>query len=415
MKTIRLVFADLNGAMKGKMIPLDQFDEQARYGMPRSVLLQDIEGEENNTIDGFTPESGDKDMILRPDFQTRTAAPGNEAMEQVIVDVLDDDGSELPFAPRAILKRAADRAAAMGYEIRVATELEFYLLKNDGSLYDERELEQPYGDMNALDKLGNLLNQLMEGTATIGLKPESVLAETGPGQMEINVRPSSLVDMADRTMYFKQMIREVARSNGLQATFLAKPFAQHSGSGCHVHLSLWRDGRNMFDVQPDLLEAFAAGNARYGHELYAFFAPGPNSYRRVQLSHGYVPTSMSFGDDDRRVALRQVGEGDSRRLEHRVSGADANPYLLLACLVQAGLSGIEQSLQFDSPEIQNAVSTVFPDSLPQALNEVSRSAFATEQLGQGFVHAFCAVKHQEWSKFQAQLTTWEHTTYGSVV
>jgi glutamine synthetase len=414
MEYVRLVFADVNGAMKGKMVPKNEYDPSAHYGMPRSVLMQDIEGEENTTLAGYTPESGDTDMKLTPDQTTYCLAPGNSGMEQVIVDLQDPATGELAASPRSVLKRAVDRLASKGFGAKLATELEFYVLKGDGELYDARELEQPYGDMNALDKLGGLLNELVEGTASIGLKPEAVLSESGPGQMEINFRPDEPLAMADRTFLFKQMVREVTRSHQLQATFLAKPFPDHSGSGCHVHLSLWRDGQNVFQNDERLFEQFTAGVVAYSHEIYALNAPGPNSYRRVQLAHGYVPMSPTYGDDDRRVALRFVGEGENRRLEHRIAGSDVNSYLQIATIIHAGLNGIEEGLDYNHEKVTAALNRTFVDNLPQALGDLSRSAFAREKLGDALVDSFCAIKTQEWGKFQAQITQWEHSTYGTI-
>lgn len=415
MQFVRVVFADLNGAMKGKLIPKEEFDQTQLFGMPRSMLLQDIEGEETHTIRAFSPESGDTDMKLRPDATTLVAAPGNNDMEQVIADLVNEHGEEFRESPRLLLKNAVAELEAMGLQASVATELEFYVLKSDGSLYDSKELEQPYGDINALDKLGGLLGKLTEGVGAIGLVPEAVLSEAGPGQMEINFQPKYPLEMADRTFYFKQMIREVTRAQGSMASFLAKPFVEHSGSGCHVHLSLWRGEQNVFDAEPHLLESFSAGLAAYAHESYALMAPNPNSYRRVVLSHGYVPDEPSWGNDDRRVALRFVGEGQSRRVEHRISGADVNPYLLLASILRAGLKGIKNQLRFDSEVVIEARSKKFADSLPQAINDLKDSDFARLVFSPEFVEAFSAVKLAEWQKFQAQITDWEKTTYGTQV
>lgn len=412
MQYVRIVFADMNGAMKGKLIPSDQFSIEKSYGMPRSVLAQDIEGEELHALEKFSPESGDRDMQLKADESTLSPAPGNDNLHQVIADLKDEHGELFPEAPRTVLWRALERLSAAGFDAKTASELEFFVLKANGEVYDSRELEQPYGDINALEKLGGLLGQLVDGTAAIGLKPEAVLSEAGPGQMEINFSPTNPLEMADRTLFFKQMVREVARANKLQATFLAKPFAAHSGSGCHVHISLWKDGHNVFAADKELLESFAAGAIANAHDAYALCAPNPNSYRRVLLSHGYVPASPSFGEDDRRVAFRFVGEGEGRRLECRIAGSDANPYLLLAYLIHAGLNGIEDKLTLKHDAVLAASGRYFMDNLPQALDELTVSDFANKYFGEEFVTTFAAVKQQEWQKFQNQITSWERDTFG---
>lgn len=415
MKHIRLVFTDLNGAVKGKLIPEEEYSADKKFGMPRSVLIQDIEGEETDQIAGFTPESGDTDMFLTPDQSTYTPAPGNDEMDQVAVDLLDESGQPFPQAPRTVLKRAIGTLESLGYQIKVASELEFYIVKPDGTLFDNHELEQPYGDINALDKLGGLLNELVHGAASVGLKPEAVLSESGPGQMEINVAPDAPLRMADRTLFFKQMVREVTRRNGHKATFLAKPFADHAGSGFHMHLSLWKDGQNAFATDPGILEAFTAGVVAYAHDTYALFAPNPNSYRRISLSHGYVPGNPSYGEDDRRVAYRFVGEGESRRLENRIAGSDVNPYLLIAAILAAGAKGLASSLNLESDVVKAAVAKPFVDNLPEAVGDFEKSDFTKEAFSPEFVAAFTAVKRREWAKFQAQITSWEQETYGSQV
>ncbi len=414
-KQVRLVFADTNGAVKGKLIPATEYSEGKKFGMPRSVLIQDIEGEESHLVEGFTPESGDTDMFLVPDQSTHGPAPGNDDMDQVAVDLLDENDKPFPQAPRTVLKKVLESVSAMGYEAKVASELEFYITKPNGGLFDNRELEQPYGDINALDKLGGVLNQLVDGAAAVGLKPEAVLSESGPGQMEINVSPDEPLAMADRTLFFKQMVREVTRRAGNKATFLAKPFAEHSGSGYHLHLSLWKDGKNAFAEDPELLEAFSAGVVTFAHDTYALYAPNPNSYRRVSLSHGYVPDRPTWGENDRRVAFRFVGAGEQRRLENRIAGSDANPYLLIAATLAAGIKGVKDQLNFESAVVKQASQVPFVDSLPEAVNDLAGSEFAAEAFSPEFIAAFSAIKHVEWNKFQAQITHWEHDTYGSQV
>lgn len=410
MNTVRIVFADLNGVMKGKLIPSGQFAVDNVYGMPRSVLLQDISGAENYHIADYSPESGDPDMRLVPIESTRCPAPGKRELEQVVCDVTEMNGTApLAESPRAVLERVVAQLHEQQLSAKVAIELEFFITNPDGSQLSREQLDQPYADVNALYKIEQLINDYLAGLTSIGLEAECVLSESGEGQLEINYRPLDPMAMADRTFMFKQMIREIALEHGLRATFLAKPFSASSGSGSHVHISLYSsDGSNILHDETRL-GAFVAGQAQLARELYAIYAPNPNSYRRVALSHGYVPDHASHGHDDRKAALRIVGEGDNRRVENRIAGSDVNPYLQIAAALGAGILGLRNNASLTDHTAS------FPTSLPEALGLLEQSATARQLLGDSFVTAFVAVKQEEWQLFQSHISTWEREAYGPLV
>jgi glutamine synthetase len=410
MNTVRIVFADLNGVMKGKLIPSGQFAVDNVYGMPRSVLLQDISGAENYHIADYSPESGDPDMRLVPIESTRCPAPGKRELEQVVCDVTEMNGTApLAESPRAVLERVVAQLHEQQLSAKVAIELEFFITNPDGSQLSREQLDQPYADVNALYKIEQLINDYLAGLTSIGLEAECVPSESGEGQLEINYRPLDPMAMADRTFMFKQMIREIALEHGLRATFLAKPFSASSGSGSHVHISLYSsDGSNILHDETRL-GAFVAGQAQLARELYAIYAPNPNSYRRVALSHGYVPDHASHGHDDRKAALRIVGEGDNLRVENRIAGSDVNPYLQIAAALGAGILGLRNNASLTDHTAS------FPTSLPEALGLLEQSATARQLLGDSFVTAFVAVKQEEWQLFQSHISTWEREAYGPLV
>lgn len=416
MNSTRIIFADINGVMKGKLIPDATYTEAGVYGTPRSVLLQDISGAENYSIESFSPDSGDSDMRLVPVTSTLCEAPGKRDISQVVCDLVDmQSGEPIAESPREVLKRVESQLEAMNLTAKVAIELEFFITNLDGSKLTKDQLDQPYGDVNALFKIESLINEYLHGTETLGLTPECVLSESGEGQLEINYQPMSPLEMADRTFMFKQMIKEIALASGFKATFLAKPYADTSGSGSHVHISLYdQAGNNVFHT-PDTLEAFVSGQVAYAADLYALYAPNPNSYRRVALSQGYVPSKATHGNDDRKVALRIVGSEQNLRVENRIAGSDVNPYVQLAVSLGSGLEGIRSGLHYADERVARAESTDFASSLPEAISLLQSSAFAGQLLGAAFVDAFVAVKNEEWKLFLAHITTWESEAYGPLV
>jgi glutamine synthetase len=294
----------------------------------------------------------------------------------------------------------------------VASELEFYLF---------RPGFQPLGDgrpaysMVHLQDLRGLVESILLSLPVIGLEPEAGLHEYAPGQLEINFGPLAPVEMADRTFLFKNIVKELAAKAGFLATFMAKPIAQHSGSGYHLHASLWKEGKNLFwnGDQPgpsDILRHFVAGNIARARELFPIFAPNINSYRRHVLGE-YVPSSASWGGDDRTVALRlPAPTPKAARLEHRISGADANPHLLIAGILAAGLDGVRNKTPLS--QHANEHGPVFPRTLGEALDLLDQSTWVREAFGDQAVEIFLTVKRQELQKFHSQITTWELETYG---
>src|SRR5690606_5536889 len=221
---------------------------------------------------------------------TKVEIPGSTTTTHVLADVAEPGKDELSISPRTILKNAQAALKKAGYEMKVATELEFYLTHADGSYFTSADIVRPYGDVNALQALDIVVDDILVATKSIGLTTESILNEAGPAQLEVNFEPLSPVEIADKTSLFKQSVRDVARRHGYGATFLAKPLVHDVSSSQHVHISLWKDGKNVFDEDEKILDAFLAGQVKYAHETFALMCPNPNSFRRYTLQQGYVPT-----------------------------------------------------------------------------------------------------------------------------
>jgi glutamine synthetase len=415
--TIRVVLPDVNGCAVGKLVPVGHFVRAWRSGFrfARSVLARDIEGE-NSPVAGFDLASGDSDLVGLPDLATFVVTPWKPGTAEILLDACEPGSLvPLPQSCRTLLRRTVERLDARGLEARVATELEFYLLEPPAHTPVGRGM--PAYGLTPLARLGTLTDRLLEMTAAIGLEAETCLHEYAPGQLEINVAPAGPLEMADRSFYFRQMVKEVALGAGKEATFMAKPLAGHAGSGCHVHVSLWRDGRNLFrdDRGPrGVLERFTRGNQARVRELFALLAPNVNSYRRYAPGD-YVPRTASSGGDDRTVAFRALQpDASGARLECRVAGADANPYLVIAAVLLAGMAGLDADTSVP-PVTREATSEPFPATLTEALDCFERSEFVREAVGAEFRELYLAVKRQEWRKFLAAVTEWELSVYGSAL
>jgi glutamine synthetase len=380
------------------------------------VLVQDVTGE-NSPVAGFDFESGDSDFAGIADLSTLCLVPAQKRTAQVILDPCSlqtfEAGTKLSHPCRSVLANIVQRAQEThGVTFSVASELEFYLF---------RPGFQPLGDgrpaysMVHLQDLRGLVERILLALPMLGLQPEAGLYEYAPGQLEVNFGPLPPLEMADRTFLFKNTVKELAGEAGFLATFMAKPLAQHSGSGYHLHASLWKDGANLFwngtpDRPSDLLRHFVAGTIARTPECFAFLAPNVNSYRRHVLGE-YVPSSASWGGDDRTVALRlPAPTPKAARLEHRIAGADANPHLLIAAILASGMEGIAKATRLEQQP--NHPGPVFPRALADALEALDRSTWARDTFGDQTVEIFLTVKRQELQKFHSHITNWEMETYG---
>lgn len=411
MNMYRLIFADFNGALRGKLVTSEHFESSTSFGMPRSVLAADISGAEIKALPEFFITTGDKDMFLVPDKSTLVAAPDQEGLQQVIVDLLDERDEPLAISPRQQLKNVTAEYAARGLKVLMSSELEFYLTNPDGSPLSAAQNEQPYGDLNSLDRLNDFLRTVLDKTKELGLAPEMVLKEAGTGQFEITFGPKEPLFMADRTLFYKQAVREIARKHNLEATFLPKPFREDAGSGGHVHVSLWKDDKNLMTT-PEVLNGFVAGQLRYMRSLSAIFAPNTNSYRRWEHGHSYAPNLVNVAEAERSSSLRLVGEGRSRRVEHRLAGADMNAYLVFTAILGAGLRGLDNHWDYETPEVKSEIDKPLPTNLPDALDGLNG---AEDIFGTDFIQAFQATKRQELELFNKADDNWEITAYGPQV
>ncbi|QTF93999.1 glutamine synthetase family protein [Halomonas sp. BM-2019] len=420
IESIDLLISDLNGVMRGKRIPRRSLDKVFERGMalPASVFALDILG---NTIEatGLGFSTGDADRVCRPLPGSLVAVPWapRSHQAQLLMTMEEADGSPFFADPRQVLARQLKRLAARGLTPVVAVELEFHLVDRERSASGELQpprspasgerasLSRLYS-IQELDEYAELLEAIQAAAEVQGLPLDTLLTECAPGQFEITLtHGADALAACDHAVLLKRLIKGVAWRHGLEATFMAKPYGQEAGNGTHVHLSLVdAEERNVFaaaDGAPlgtPLLHQAVAGLLELMPACMALFAPNLNSYRRLQPGL-YVPLAPSWGFDNRSVAVRiPSGPNAARRLEHRVAGADANPYLLLAAL----LAGIEHGLAGErvppAPITGNAYEQCPPtltNSWCRALELLEASEPVGDALGRDFVAVFLANRRAE--------------------
>ena len=428
------IFADLSGVVRGKRYPVDQLSKLLGDGLafPASVFLLDTMGECHDP-GGHGFSDGDPDRIakvipgsLKPVLWTERPTC------QVMVTLSELDGSPYPFEPRNLLAAVLDRFRELNLRPVVAFELEFYLVDRertaDGApqppispLSGRRDIgTQVYG-MADVDSFAKVLDDIGAACAAQSVPTGAITAEYAPGQFEINLQHSDdPLLAADHCVMFKRAVKGVSRRHGLQATFMAKPYLAEAGSGLHLHVSLIdRAGRNVFDggkagIASPTLEHAVAGILDIMPASMTFLAPNVNSSRRYQPNL-FVPIRRSWGFENRSVALRiPIGPGNARRIEHRVAGADANPYLALATALAGIHHGITRELAPPPPSDGNAGFASDPD-LPFRPRRALESMLASETLatyfGGDYLRTYAACKTAEYDKFERHIGAHEYAWY----
>ena len=433
---VEAFIVDLNGVPRGKWVSPGKVAEYQRVGlpMPRSLFAEDIWGDD--VVDaGLAFGTGDPDGLCFPVAGGIVAAPWTQSpTAQMLCSMRDDNGSGFFADPRVILQNATDRLQAMGLTPVVAVELEFYLLAGEGPPRPAR-MPQPgdgdapihAGNVASVDELGeyeSFLNDVLEAARLMNLPVDTVFFESGPGQFEINLLhgPDPCV-AADHAILLKRCVKAMARRHGLRACFMAKPFGHLAGSGMHVHASLIdAQGRPSFadpsgGASPALFHSIG-GLLAAMPDTMLIFAPHANSYRRFRReSHAPMTTGWAWGD--RSAAVRAIdGNPSALRIEHRVAGADANPYLVLATVLAGITDGL--TMKIDPGPAQNGAPSSDPTvRLPldwrQAIERFEVSEVAARHFGQRARDVITACKWQDFDGLLARVPPAEYETYLGVV
>ncbi len=352
----------------------------------------------------------------------------------MICDIVTPDGEPYAGDPRHVLKLAVERMKAMGFDtFNVGPELEYFLFEDDKGTVPLDE--GGYFAMTALDAAWELRNETITALEAMGIPIEYVHHEVGPSQHEIDMRYSNALDMADHTITYRLIVKEVAKKAGYHATFMPKPLFGENGSGMHTHMSLFNGSKNAFydaDDEWNLSEvgkAFIAGQLQHAREISAVFAQWVNSYKR--LVPGYeAPVYVAWSRRNRsaliRIPLYKPGKEQATRAEIRCPDPACNPYLTFAALLHAGLEGIEKGYELPAPMEQNLYNltaedrrergiVALPETLGEAIDELATSELARRALGQHIFDAYVKIKRKEWDEYRIQLTPWEMEKYLSVL
>ncbi|MBI5501431.1 MAG: glutamine synthetase [Deltaproteobacteria bacterium] len=428
--TVVTAFPDMFGRLMGKRVTGRYFVEKAATEGIHAcdyLLACDVE---MDPVPGYAFASwatGYGDVHLVPDLQTLRLWPWLEKTAYVLCDVRRGDEDEpVAVAPREILRRQVARLADAGFRAMTASELEFFLFRET---YEEAARKRyhdltPYAsfveDYHVLQGTREefVVRAIRNGMEAAGIPIEFSKGEWGPGQQEINLRYADPLETADRHVLYKEGAKELASLHGVSLTFMAKWHEKHAGSSCHLHASLWDpDGRQSRFFDPaaphgmgKIFGSFLAGQLAHAKELMLFWAPFVNSYKRYQAAT-FAPTRLGWCVDNRTVGFRSVGRGASLRVENRIPGADANPYLALAATIAAGLDGIQRGLEPPTPFCGDAYAAQsldrVPDTLPAAIEALERSSFAREAFGVDVVEHYLHAARTELRKFNEAVTCWE--------
>jgi glutamine synthetase len=419
--TVVVAFSDMQGRLMGKRVHGEFFLEGqvAEHGVEgcNYLLALDMEMDPSPGYGIASWEQGYGDFALAPDMGTLRLIPWLEGTALVLCDVLWHDGSPVNPSPRQVLKRQVERAAELGYEPMFGSELEFYLLKET---YEEAHAKHYRGltpsvpyilDYHVLATTYDepLIRQIRNGMQGAGIRVETSKGEAWPGQQEINFRFTEAVTMADNHVIYKNGAKEIAHLNGCSITFMAKPDHSWIGSSCHIHSSLWRDGKSAFAGESEVFKQYLAGQIACLRELAVFLAPTINSYKRY-ASGSWAPTTLAWGHDNRTCGFRIVGHGDALRAETRIPGGDVNPYLAFAALLAAGLHGIENELELPPALEGNAYESDaerFPHSLREAIAALESGTMARATLGDDVVDHYLNYGRTEQRLFDEVVTCYE--------
>jgi glutamine synthetase len=426
--TVLTVIADGLGRLMGKRVVGRYFlDHVLEDGVHACIYLFTVDME-MEPLPGFqltSWERGYGDMKLQPDLTTWRLIPWLPKTALVFCDVYTEEGEPIEVAPRWVLKRQIERARKRGLLVKTGSELELYLFRES---FDEARAKRYHGltpvssyleDYHILQtsKEEPLVRAIRNHMEAAGVPVEFSKGEWGRGQEEINLRYAEALQMADRHVLYKHGVKEIAWSQGSSVTFMAKYDMGAAGSSFHLHSSVWdqRGKKNLFAAKGSregttLFQHWLAGQMAMARELAYFYAPTVNAYKRYQAG-SFAPTRIACGWDNRTCGFRLCGEGPSFRVENRIPGADANPYLAFAATIAAGLHGIQKKLKapklYEGNAYEDATLAQVPKTLREALAELERSTVAREAFGATVVEHYLHHGRLEQQAFDQAVTDWE--------
>jgi glutamate---methylamine ligase len=412
IKYFLISYADLFGTQRAKLVPAAAIAGMAKSGAGFAGFATWLD---------MSP--ADPDLFAMPDPESLTQLPWKPEVGWLAADLVMD-GELVEQAPRNVLKRVIARAAESGYELKTGVECEFFLISPDGQEISDSGDRQPKPcyDQSALMRRYEVITEICDAMLTLGWGPYQNDHEDANGQFEMNWTFDGALRTADRHAFFKFMTRSIAEKHGLRATFMPKPFSELTGSGCHAHVSLWQSDRNLFEDEAGELGVSALGYHFIGgiihsaDALAALLNPTVNSYKRINAPRTtsgatWSPNTVTYAGNNRTHMIR-IPEGG--RFELRLADGAANPYVMPAAILAAGLDGVARkrdpgkrldiNMYADGHTVENVKR--LPLNLLDALRALEQSSVLGEALGT-FVPAYLKLKHQEWNAYSRHLTQWE--------
>ncbi len=426
VKYVLAQFVDIHGVAKTKSVPVSHFED----------IISDGAGFAGFAVWGLGQEPHDPDFMAVGDLDTLTLAPWQPGYARIVCNGRVK-GQPHPFDTRYILQRQVNRLSQAGWLLNTGLEPEFMLLNRnpDGSIRpadDSDTLEKPCYDYKGLSRSRVFLEKLVDSLQSVGFDVYQIDHEDANGQFEINFAFSPALTSADRYVLFRMAAGEIARELGMICSFMPKPMSDRTGTGSHIHMSIWdREGNDLFQDDSDkhqlglseLAYHFLGGLLAHAPALAALVAPSVNSYKRLVVGRSlsgatWAPAYISYGDNNRTSMVR-VPYG---RLELRLCDSSCNPYLATAAVIVAGLDGVERNLDPGPPHninhyryteeaLREMGIGVLPQTLIEALRALKEDSLFAEQLGEKFLQEFVELKEMEWVEYQRHVSDWEVQRY----
>jgi glutamine synthetase len=421
IRNVRFELPDMHGTSRSKIVPIEHADRYASKGLNLyggTGVLDSRSDVVSGTL--YNEEVAYADQLLRPDPSTAAVVPWAEATARVICDGFWADGRPLEAAPRHVFRRVLERCRDIGFEPLIGIEYEFYLL-------DPQTRAPLFTGYHIFNTVRNtwvpVIERIVAQMREFGIDIITANCEYAGSQWEINYRPGRGMTGPDQAFGFKNGVKELARQEGLLATFMTKPFADSAGCGAHTHMSLLsRESGEPVMADPSdaigfsaVARRFMAGQLRHGRSIYALLAPTVNCLKR-RRRHTFSPTNVSWGIEDRSAFLRvKGGSPEDRHIENRGPSGLSNPYLASAALLGAGIIGITEELELEPaarpPAEEDESKEPLPTSLEESLRLMESDDKLVELLGSEFIEAYTVMRRHELERLADHVTDWEREEY----
>ncbi|WP_174733309.1 glutamine synthetase family protein [Mesobacillus harenae] len=428
---IRMEFLDYAGVTRGRTIRPSQLPAAMEKGINFSTAIMSFD-----VFDEYIPNPSygpnDGDFFAVPDPATFAILPYRKNTARMLCDLVDINGEPWHGCPRNALKRLLEEVESLlGGKMNMAFEQEAYLLKDvDGNLVPADKSH--CFSIDGTDIQEDFVQEFVYSLEAMGVSTEQISSEYGPGQLEINLKYTNALKAADDQVTFMHLFKQISRDKGLVGTLMPKPFQNLSGSGLHVHISLYDEaGENLFEDTTDqrgldMSEKayhFIGGLLKHGSSLIAIGAPSINSYKRLQPG-SWAPAHVCYGSGNRSVLIRIPEKRRARRFEYRGADGTCNPYLLAACLVAAGLRGIQNHIEPGEPvdfdvstaselKLNERSISLIPRSLDEAIDCLSTDSVLAQTIGRSIWEEFIKIKRNEWDKYSRYVSEWERNLFSS--